>query len=171
VDLIFGGGLILSSGYSDFVDDAYSSFYSTSGGDGWLDLYAGVEIRPAQQFGILIGLDMMINGVDATGGLLAETYANIIMVPSVYGQLYLTKDRMFYVNGGINLPLPDTGSEYFELENNGLGLGANIGVEIADVLRIEGGYTYVPVTVNWVGFPLEKDYDFGGLQIRALLAF
>jgi len=177
VDFVLGGGLIGSAGYSDFIDDAYSSFYDTSGGDGWLDLYVGVEIRPAAQFGILLGCDMMINGVDATGGPLAESYGNVIMVPSVYGQLYFTESRVFYINGGISLPLPDTGSDYFEFENNGLGLGANLGVEIAGVLRIEGGYTYIPVTVKTTSsnpiYPagLEEDYNFGGVQLRALLAF
>ncbi len=171
VDLIFGGGLIVSPGYSDFVDDAYIGAFSTSDGEGWLDLYAGVEIRPAAQFGVLLGLDLLINGIDASGGPLAETYANVLVVPSVYGQLYFTEARTFYINGGVSLPLPDTGSDFFEFENNGLGLGANIGVEIADVLRIEGGYTYLPVTVKSVGLPGEKDYDFGGLQLRVLLAF
>jgi len=177
VDFVLGGGLLFSSGYSDYVDDVYGPLYGTDGGEGWLDLYVGVEIRPAAQFGILLGCDMMINGVDASGGPLAETYANVIMMPSVYGQLYFTEKRMFYVNAGIGLPLPDTGSDYFEFENNGLSLGANLGVEIADVLRIEGGYLFIPVTAKaTAGNPVylpgsQEDYDFGGLIIRMLLAF
>lgn len=172
VDLLVGGGFIVSPGYSDFIDDAYKSPNSTSDGEGWLDLYVGVEIRPAKQFGVLLGCDMLINGVDVSGGgPLDENYANIIMVPSVYGQLYFTETRTFYINGGVTLPLPDTGSDKFEFKNNGLGLGANVGVEIADLLRIEGGYSYIPVTVKGDGSSFKKDYDFGGLQIRVLLAF
>lgn len=175
-DVLIGGGFIISSGYQDFIEDAYNPYnYSDSGGDGWLDLYFGVEFRPAPQFGIIAGCDLWLNGVDADGGLLDETYANAIVIPSVYGQLYLTESRMFYINGGINLPLPGTGSDYFEFENNGLGLGANIGVELADLLRIEAGYTYVPITAkttsNYPGPAGEKDYNFGGPQIRLLLAF
>ena len=43
-------------------------------------------------------------------------------------------------------------------------------MEIADLVRIEGGYVSVPVKVEGpvIG---EKDYDFGGAQIRLLLAF
>lgn len=175
-DVLIGGGFVISPGYQDYIDDAYSSsLYSDSGGDGWLDLYFGVEFRPASQFGIIVGCDLWLNGVDADGGLLDETYANAIVIPSVYGQLYFTESRMFYINGGINLPMPGTGSDYFEFENNGLGLGANIGVELADLLRIEAGYTYVPITAKATSsHPVvfdEEDYDFGGAQIRLLLAF
>lgn len=177
VDLVVGGGLVLSPEYQDFIDDAYDAFgYSDSGGMGWLDLYAGVEMRPAHQVGILLGCDMWINGVDASGGgLLDETYANVIMIPSAYVQLYITENRMFYINGGVNLPLPESGSDYYDFENDGLGVGLNIGIELADVIRLEGGYVHVPVTVKRTGmhpFPGgEKDYDFGGLQARILLAF
>ncbi len=179
-DFIIGGGFVVSPEFKDYIDDVYeSSGYDTSGGGGWLDLYVGAEIRPAPQFGVIFGCDFWINGVDATTyggpGTLDETYANVITIPSVYGQLYFTESRLFYINGGISLPLPSTGSDYFEFENNGLGLGANIGVELADLLRIEGGYSYVPVTAKATSVnPVlsgEKDYNFGGFQLRLLLAF
>ena len=176
VDCIIGGGFVISQGYQDYIDDVYeSNGYSDSGGNGWLDLYVGVEIRPEAQFGVLLGCDVLINGVDVDGGPLDETYANVIIVPSVYGQLYFTESRMFYINGGISLPLPATGSDYFDFENDGLGLGANIGVELAETFRIEEGYTYLPITAEATSSnPVlagEADYNFGGPQIRLLLAF
>lgn len=175
VDLILGGGLLISPEYRNFIDDVYGPFYSDAGGEGWLDLYGGIEIRADQQIALILGCDALINAVDASGGPLDETYANLILVPSVYGQIYFTPERTVYINGGVSLPLPATGSDYFDLENDGLGFGANIGVELADVFRIEAGYTYIPVTAEatssnpvWSG---EKDYSFGGFLIRALLAF
>ncbi len=175
-DVLIGGGLVFSPEYKDFIDDVYeSNGYDDSGGGGWLDLYAGLEFRPAPQFGIIAGCDFWFNGVDASGGPLDETYANVIVIPSLYGQLYFTESRMFYINGGVSLPLPGTGSDNFEFENNGLGLGANIGVELASLIRIEAGYTYMPITAKTTSSnPLpggEKDYNFGGPQIRLLLAF
>jgi hypothetical protein len=178
-DFIIGGGLVSSSGYGDYIDDVYKAngYSNLDDVSGWLDLYIGVEYRPASQFGIIVGGDIWINGgVDASGGGgLDETYANVIFIPSIYGQLYLTKSRWLYVNAGVNFPIPETGSDFFEFESDGVGFGANIGVEIAGVVRLEGGYVSVPVTVKATASnPLlagEEDYDFGGAQIRVLLAF
>ena len=175
-DLLLGGGFVISSGYQDYIDDVYdNSGYSDSGGYGWLALYVGGEFRPDPQFGIIGGCDLWLNGVDVTGGPLDENYANIILIPSVYGQFYFTESRTVYINGGLNLPLPVTGSDYFEFENNGIGLGANIGVELAETFRIEAGYTHVPVkakaTASNPVLSGEEEYNFGGLQIRMLLAF
>jgi len=181
-DLIIGGGLVFSSGYGDYLDDVYSpanGYINLDDFAGWVDLYLGVEYRPAEQFGIIVSGDIWLNGgVDASGGgSLDETYANAIFIPSLYGQFYFTKSRTFYINGGINFPIPETGSDFFEFESDGIGFGVNIGVEIADLLRIEGGYVSVPVKVKATTaaslalFPGEESYDFGGAQIRLLLAF
>ncbi len=178
VDLVLGGGLLFSSDYDEFIDDAYGSAgYSDAGGTGWVDFYGGVEFHIDEQLALLLGCDALVNTVDANGGLLNETYANLILAPSVYGQLYLTPEQTVYVNGGFSLPLPATGSDYFELENNGIGIGANIGVRLAEVFRIEAGYLYLPVTAkatssNPVYAPgTQEDYNFGGLMFRALLSF
>lgn len=175
-DVLIGGGFVLSSGYQDYVDDVYSfAGYSDQGGYGWLDLYLGFEFRPVEQFGIIVGGDIWVNGVDVVGGAIPETYVNTILIPSIYGQYYFTKSRTVYINGGINFPIPNTGSDYFEFESNGLGVGFNIGVELADIFRIEGGLVSVPVKVKSTpANPVvsgEGEYDFGGLQLRMLLAF
>lgn len=179
LDLIIGIGLVAAPEYGDYIDDVYNAagYINLDDVSGWLDLYLGVEYRPVEQFGIILGGDLWLNGgVDATGGALDETYANAIFIPSLYGQFYFTKSRTFYINGGINFPIPDTGSDNFEFESDGFGFGANIGVEIADIIRIEGGYVSVPVKVkasssNLVLPNFSKEYDFGGAQIRLLLAF
>ena len=161
-------------------DDVYSpanGYVNLDDFSGWVDLYIGAEYRPVEQFGIIVNGDIWLNGgVDAPrGGAFGETYANAIFIPSLYGQFYFTKSRTFYINGGINFPIPETGSNFFEFESDGLGFEVNIGVEIADLLRIEGGYVSVPVKVKATASnPLlsgEEDYDFGGAQIRLLLAF
>jgi hypothetical protein len=174
--ILLGGGLILSPGYMDFLDDFYTAAgYGNEGGLGWIDLYGGIEVRLNQQFGIIVGCDLWINGVDAVGGELDESYATAILIPSLYGQLYLNDSGTFYINAGINLPVPSTGSDYFDFSNDGLGFGLNAGVQFAEVFRVEAGYAYVPVTAEATPgnsfWPSENDYDFGGPQIRALLSF
>lgn len=175
-DVLIGGGLVFSPGYSDYIDDAYeANGYSDAGSGGWLDLYAGLEFRPAPQFGIIAGCDLWFNGVDASGGPLDETYYNMIVIPSLYGQLYFTESRMFYINGGVNFPLPESDSDNFDFESDGVGFGANLGVELANLIRIEAGYTYLPIKAKATSSnPVvggEEEYNFGGPQIRLLLAF
>ena len=176
-DFTIGGGFVVSSGYQDYIDDVYTANgYEDSTAYGWVDLYAGIEYRPFSQFGILAGCDLWVNGLEATGGTLDESiYINTIIIPSLYGQLYLTKSRLFYVNAGINFPIPNTESDFFDFESSSIGWGANVGVELFDFLRIEGGYSSVPVTVKSTAsasaFFEEEDYDFGGPQLRLLLAF
>lgn len=174
--VLMGGGAVISPGYQDFIDDVYDAAgYSDVGGAGWLDLFGGVGIRGDEQVDVILGCDALLNTVDASGGLLDESYANLILVPSIYGQLYLTPDRTVYVNTGLNLPLPVTGSDYFNFQNDGIGVGFNIGVQLDQIFRIEAGYTYLPVKAKatasnpvWVG---GRNYNFGGPQIRAMLSF
>ncbi len=176
-DFIIGGGLVVAPEYSDYVDDVYEAagYINTDDAGGWLDLYVGLEYRPVSRIGIIVGGDLWVNGgVDVSSGPLDETYANYIFIPSIYGQLYITS--WLYINGGVNFPMPDTGSKYFEFESDGTGFGANIGIEIADIVRIEGGYVHVPVTAkatskNTAIPAFEDDYNFGGAQLRILLAF
>lgn len=180
-DFIIGGGLVSSPEYGDYIDDVYNAagYINLDDVSGWLDLYMGIEYRPIPQFGIIVGGDIWLNGgVDVSGGLLDETYANALFIPSIYGQLYLTKSRWLYVNAGVNFPIPETGSDNFEFKSDGAGFGINVGVEIAEILRIEGGYAFVPVKVEatasnpvpgLAGF--NEEYNFGGAQIRVLLAF
>ena len=173
-DVLLGGGLVVSPGYGDFIDDAYT-LYNEDAGLGWLDLFAGVEYHPDPLFGIIGGFDVFVNSVDVNGGPLDETYSNLILLPSIYGQLYLDEEGKFYINAGINLPVPTTGSDYFDYENNGVGVGVNLGAQLAEVFRIEAGYVLVPVTVkptsrNVTSFK-EDDYNFGGVQVRAMLSF
>jgi len=177
-DFIIGVGLVAAPEYGDYLDDVYGPLYSgLDDYEGWVDLYLGFEYRPVSRFGIIVGGDLWINGgVDASGGPFDESYANTIIIPSIYGQLYLTKSGWLYVNAGVNFPIPDTGSKYFEFNSDGTGFGVNIGVEIADILRIEAGYVSVPVNVEATSKNLptpafDKDYDFGGAQVRVLLAF
>jgi len=176
-DITIGAGIVSSSGYEDYVDDAYGvGNYIDEDIYGWLDLYAGIEYRPFKQFGIIGGCDVWLNGLEVAGGAIDESsFINTIVIPSLYGQLYLTKSRLFYVNAGINFPIPSAGSSFFEFDSSEIGYGVNIGMELFNLLRIEGGYTYVPVTVKKTASNLlpfqETDYDFGGPQIRVLLAF
>jgi len=177
-ELVLGGGLLFSSDYGEYIDDAYGSAgYSDAGGEGWLDLYIGVEIPVDDQIAVLLGCDALLNTVDAEGGPLNETYANLILAPSAYGQIYLTPKRTVYINGGLSLPLPTTSSDNFELENNGIGIGANVGVKLAEVFRIEAGYLYLPVTAKSTSsnpvylLGSQEDYNFGGFLMRALLSF
>jgi len=182
-DIMIGAGIVSSPGYEDYIDDAYSDAANYIGDNvyGWLDLYAGIEYRPFKQFGIIGGCDVWLNGLETaaekTAGIDESSYFNSLVIPSLYGQLYLTKSRLFYVNAGINFPIPTAGSSFFEFESSEIGYGVNIGMELFNLLRIEGGYTYVPVTVKETsnippGYNYEEtDYDFGGPQIRVLLAF
>jgi hypothetical protein len=177
-DITIGAGIVSSSGYEDYINDAYFNAGSYIDKDvyGWLDLYAGLEYRPFSQFGIIGGCDVWLNGLESLGGVIEESsFVNMIIIPSLYGQLYLTKSRLFYINAGVNFPIPDAGSSYFEFDSAEIGYGVNIGVELFELLRIEGGYTYIPVTVKKTSSnPTvyeETDYDFGGPQIRLLLAF
>lgn len=175
-ELVLGGGLLFSPDYGEYIEDVYDSVgYYDASGSGWLDLYGGVEIAVDDQVGILVGCDALFNAVDVSGGPLDETYANAVLVPSVYGQFYFMPERQVYINAGLGLPLPGTGSDYFELENNGLALGANMGVRFAEILRVEAGISYIPVEAKatskntvWAG---SEQYNFGGFQIRALLSF
>ncbi len=178
-DFIVGLGFVIAPEYGDYVDDVYNAagYLSLDDTAGWIDLYLGVEYRPVEQFGILVGSDLLFNGGgDATsiGGVggIDETYVNAILLPSIYGQFYFTQSRTFYINGGINFPIPETGSDFFGWESDGVGFGANIGVEIADVVRIEGGYVSIPIkTEVTANNPVATGYDFGGAQLRVLLAF
>ncbi len=169
VKILLGGGLVISPGYMDFIDDAYTG-YDESSGIGWLDFYGGLEFPVNPKFCIIGGCDLFVNSVDVSGGPLDETYANLILIPSVYGQLYLDSSQQVYVNGGVNLPVPSTGSDNFDFSNDGVGLGVNAGIRLAEVFRIEAGYTYVPVTVESPGGG-DEDYNFGGPQLRAILSF
>jgi hypothetical protein len=179
LDLVFGFGVVISPEYGDSIDDMYNTggYINMDDYSGLVDLYAGIEIRPINRFGILVGIDTLFGAnVEAAGGVLDEDYVNIIFVPSIYGQLYLTKSRWLYINAGVNFPFADSQSEYFDLEGDGAGFGANVGVELAHFLRIEGGYTYIPVTVkasskNGVNSDFEGSYNYGGAQLRILFAF
>lgn len=177
IAVLFGGGFVYSPGFGDFVDDAYvSQGYEDSGLGGWLDLYAGVEYKAMPQVSVIGGCDLMLNAVDVVDGTLDETYLNAILNPSLYGQFYFTEARSFYVNGGISLPIPSTGSDYFEYENNGVGWGAHIGyASSTGVFRIEVGYVSVPVTAKASAsnpVPIEEEeYDFGGFQLKAMVGF
>ena len=179
MDFIVGIGVVASPELGDSIDDMYNTagYFNTDDYSGWLDLYLGWEVRPVNRFGIILGLDTMIGpNTDATGGAIDEEYISILFVPSVYGQFYFTQSRRFYVNAGINFPVPATDSDYFDYEGDGVGFGANIGVEIAGFIRIEGGYSYIPVTVkatskNSVTPNFSGSYNYGGPQIRVLFAF
>ncbi|MBN2161588.1 MAG: hypothetical protein JXR25_06125 [Pontiellaceae bacterium] len=170
VSLLLGGGGVISPGFVDFIDDAYSA-YSDNGGYGWLDFYAGLEYRIDERFCVIAGGDMLLNGIDVSGGPLDESYSNMILVPSVYGQLWLNEEQTLYLNGGLNLPIPMTGSDLFDYKNDGIGFGGNVGVRLAEIFRIEGGISYIPVEVDGPGGYGHRSYNFGGLQLRALLSF
>ncbi|MCF7816812.1 MAG: hypothetical protein K9M54_02920 [Kiritimatiellales bacterium] len=176
VAVLFGGGFVYSPGYGDFIDDTYvNQGYEDSGLGGWLDLYMGVEYKALPQVSVIGGCDLMLNAVDVSGGALDETYLNAILNPSLYGQFF-TEARSFYVNGGISLPIPSTGSDYFEYENNGVGWGGHIGyASSTGVFRIEVGYVSVPVTAKAsASNPVligEEEYDFGGFQLKAMVGF
>ena len=179
MDFIVGIGVVASPELGDSIDDMYNTagYFNTDDYSGWLDLYLGWEVRPVNRFGIILGLDTMIGpNTDATGGAIDEEYTSILFVPSVYGQFYFTQSRRFYVNAGINFPVPATDSDYFDYEGDGVGFGANIGVEIAGFIRIEGGYSYIPVTVkatskNTANSNFSGSYNYGGPQLRVLFAF
>ena len=181
LDFVLGVGVVYSPEFGDSFDDMYpssSGYINTDDYSGWLDLYIGLEIRPVNQFGIIVGLDTMIGpNIDVAGGALDEEYVSVLFVPSIYGQFYFTQSRRFYVNAGVNLPIAVTESDYYNFEGDGVGFGANIGVELAGFVRIEGGYSYIPVTVKATSknsgpnSNFSGSYNYGGPQIRVLFAF
>jgi len=183
MDFIVGVGVVISPELGDSIDDMYPGSLGYINTDdysdyaGWLDLYVGLEIRPVNRFGIIVGLDTMIGpNVDVVGAGINEEYVSVLFVPSIYGQFYFTQSRRFYVNAGVNLPIAATGSDYFDYEGDGVGFGANIGVELAGFVRIEGGYSYIPVRVkatseNTATPNFSNSYNYGGPQVRVLFSF
>ena len=72
------------------------------------------------------------------------------------------------MNGGIGFSIPNTGSENFELESDGVVLGANVGYAIGEgTVRLEGGYQLVPVKIK----DTVNDYNYGGFQLKFLFGF
>jgi len=168
VDVLLGIGFAFSPGYSDFIDDNYAD---STGIGGWLDLYLGVDYKITPQLSVFGGVDFWMNGVDVVG-FQSESYINTIFIPSIYAQYYFTKSRTFYVNGGIGLPIPNTGSEYFDYSSDGVTLGGNIGIAVGEgTARFEAGYLMVPVKVESLSSGVSKDYDFGGFQFRFMFGF
>lgn len=101
--------------------------------------------------------------------MLDETYINTIIMPGIYAQYYFTEARTWYVNGGLSIPIANTGSDFLELDGKGVGLAGSIGYAFSgQTLRVEGGYSYMPVDVSLNGSKVD-DYNFGGFQLRFIL--
>ncbi len=179
VGFLIGGGIVVSPGYNDYVKESYrAGGYDDESGLGWLDLYAGIEFKLKSNFSIMAGSDLWVNKVEIEGGSLDESYLNTIIIPSIYGKFYFDEAKTFYVTGGLLIPFPSSNSDNFEFENDGIGLGGGIGLSTAEDgtgINFEFGYIYVPVeakaTESNPSVGGGEDYNFGGIQLRALLAF
>lgn len=176
LDFMLGGEFVISPGYNDYTDEAYPG-YDSVGGYGWIGLLLGLEYKVTPQISVIGSCDLWFNSVEVTGGALDESYLNVIVLPAIYAQYYFTQSRSFYVNAGINLPLPSTGSDYYEFSGNGVGFGGNLGFAFGynKNMRFEAGYVIVPVEAEATpSNPVlsgTEDYNFGGFQARFIFAF
>lgn len=164
-----GIGYVLSPGYNDTVNDAYAD-EDVSGGYGWLDFHAGLPIKVADQFSIRPGLDLLLNGVSSPDDD-EGTYINTIIIPAVKGRFNFTTDASFFVEGGLNYGIPNSGGDRMEFSSGGVGFSLGAGYEFDFDLSLSLSYLYVPVETEVFGeFDLGKE-NFGGFSILAAYEF
>ena len=159
-DIILGIGLVISPGYNDVFDDAYSDS-STSGGYGWLDLQFGVRIDTADRLSISPSVDLLVNFVSGS-----DSYANTIVLPSVSAQYAFEEGSSFFLRGEVNYGIPNMGGDRVDAESGGVGFGGALGYAFDIGIDVELGYVHVPVEINNV-----LDEDFGGVRIKVRGSF
>ncbi|NCC49805.1 MAG: hypothetical protein EOM20_01185 [Spartobacteria bacterium] len=74
-----------------------------------------------------------------------------------------------YLEGGLNIPIPGTGSDIYDYENDGIGLEGVFGMTFIKRIDVEFGYEQLPVKVK--GGRKERSEDFGGFILRARYVF
>jgi len=160
VDVVIGGGIVISPGYNDVLNDAYPE-YTVTGGYGWMDLLLAVQFNASEQLAFTAGTDLFFNYV--SGDL---SFSSTIVLPSVSVLYKFKQGSSIYVSGQINCGFPSSSSSRIDLESDGVGAGGTIGWASGDAFSIEAGYVHVPVTVNDV-----LSENFGGGFGRCRLTF
>lgn len=164
VAIELGGGIIISPGYGNLLEDAYPRA-SSPGIGAWLDLQGGIRFRLTDQFSISPTLGVLLNYVIVSGGGQDENYLNTIVVPSVSARYSFSKAPSLYVGGELNVNSPNTGSDRYDLKSDGLGYGGFIGYALAGGMNMEAGYLNLPVKTRFT-----KE-NLGGIVLRASFAF
>ncbi len=183
LDFQIGAGFIFSPGYRDFIDKVYGDYDST-GGYGWMALHAGLEYKETPAFSIIAACDLWLNGVDVSGGAQDESYVNTMVLPSVYVQYQFlesytdyTESCILYVNAGIGMLIPSTGSDYSEFDAAAPTIAGNVGWTFGSrrKSKLELGYMFAYVDAEATGSnPVltgSRKFDFGGFQLRYIQSF
>lgn len=141
-----GAGLVISPDYGSMLEDVYDGVGTGIGG--WVNLQGGIRLPVNDQFSITPTLGLLLNYVIVTGAGRDETYLNSIVVPSVAARYAFTKAPSFYVGGEVNYNLPNTGSDYYELNSGGVGFAGFFGYAFEKYVHVEIGYLDLPVEVD-----------------------
>lgn len=147
-----GGGLVLSPDYSDRIDELYPN-YETTGGFGWIKLDLDILYGVTDQVDLNTRLSFAANFVHVDEGPQEESYFNTIFLPGIGIRYHLNSA---YVYALANFPLPSTGSDFIEFENDGAGFEIGIGSSIGKKSYIEAAYLDAPFKMN------DEKGNFGG---------
>lgn len=157
-----GVGLVISSDYSDRIDEIYSD-YDKAGGFGWLKLDLDILHPLTDQLYLNPRVSFAANFIHVDGGHLEETYFNTLILPALGVRYYLNP---VYVFALANLPLPATGSDHLEFDSDGLGFELGLGTAIGQNSYLEIAYLDAPFKIN-----NQKGNYGGGLAVAVGFKF
>ena len=150
--LELGFGLILSSDYSDRIDEVYSA-YDASGGGGWLKFDVNYVDQLTGPLYMHYRFTFGLNGAVVDGGDEDETYLNALFIPAIGLRLELAS---IYFFGLGNLPIPYSTSDYRDFKTGNPGFELGIGTRLGSRGFIEASYLSAPIEID------SKTRNYGG---------
>ena len=174
---VVGVGIVISPDYRDLLEAAYPNA-DLWGGYGWLDLHLGLRFNANENFSITPQLGFLFNLVSIDYYYFdyydtwheEDSYFNTIIVPSISARYAFNKAPSLYLRAEVNYNIPNTGSDAYDFSSGGVGVGGMVGYEFKGGWHLEGGYTYIPVDVEWWGGKEDRNIG-GGFTVRFGKAF
>lgn len=163
-----GLGFVLSPGYRDTLDAAYSDA-DVSGGYGWLELYFGMRYTAFPQFELMPKIEVLANYVSSTG--YGDSFANAIIQPAVNARYLFSEGDSFFVEGELSYNITYTGSDAFDVDG-GIGYAGFVGYRWEAGVGVSIGYSMLATDVTYGDWDQESgDENFGGVELRFSATF
>lgn len=153
-------GLMISPGYSSYMEDVYGDI---SGGYGWFNVGGNLKIDVNDHFAIVPAVDAYLNFIDYG----YDTDVNSMVVPALNLRYSFKKEGSFFVEAGPNLSIANGGGNKSEFDGGGIGGGGMVGYSFKPGVEVVLGYNYISVDAAsrlsaWSG----EAENFGGPFLR-----
>ncbi|GHV06417.1 hypothetical protein AGMMS50229_11180 [Campylobacterota bacterium] len=168
IGLEIGGNLMLGGEHKKMLKDTFKT--NKHGIGEFIELQIGLPVTVAENIVIKPKLGVALKAIEIDTchyryGCIDKSYPDAIVTPAVAAEYFLNgvKSDTAFFGLELSLPQPASDSDYYDLENDGVGYGVYAGYQRSGA-NVTIGYRSVPVKAKGEGFS-DKSYDIGGITL------